>query len=216
MEETSPVKDSDSYSIVIVGAMNPAIHHPAWYHQIQLLGESESQNPSEVIVTPVLAQFAVTDLAISCTTDRWIIKTERSESVEKLLSFTCTVFDVLNQTPISAFGFNFDYHRHTSLATVGVFLAERVATANLGLKDDAESADIRVRHKQGGRRITVTVQPSKSGPQFIFIGTNYHYEIADLNLPSHFDLSPPLREHYSADRSESKTELSRILSTVGA
>ena len=214
MAEQLP-SDRDHYTIVVVGAMNPAIHHPVWYQQIGVLSAAETQAAKDIILTPVLTQFATSDLGVACASDRWTIKTERVDLLEQTLNIASRIFEVLDQTPVSAFGFNFDFHRRTALDDVGSMLAARVASMGIGVETaGAISADLRFRRASKDRRITATIQSSKFGPQMIYVGTNFHYDIKLMGISGPFDLASLFRKHFHVDREHAAQELGAIVSAV--
>ena len=67
---------AELYSIVIVGSMNPRIHHPAWYEAVKILSAEEASAASLVACTPMASQFQLPGLNIICLQDRWEIQTQ--------------------------------------------------------------------------------------------------------------------------------------------
>src|SRR6202030_1678960 len=101
------------WSIVVIGLMNPAIHHPSWYQSMQLLDKQEVDYAGSasalvpIVLAPQIAQFAVQEFKIVCLSNRWEIQTQRPEAVDRILKVASRVFEILDHTPVNAFGFNF-------------------------------------------------------------------------------------------------------------
>src|SRR4029077_17732685 len=139
MAETAAVSPN-FYSIVVVGRMNPAIHHPTWYHYLKLLDENERDfalaAPS-MVSTPQINQFVAPAFTIICLPERWEIQTVKHEFVDRILLVASKVFQTLDHTPINAYGFNFHAHRNTSVSNTGEVLSEALIGVNLGLELDS-------------------------------------------------------------------------------
>src|ERR1700723_932205 len=95
MPDSDPFASArDQYSIVVVGNMNPAIHHPGWYKAIGAMSDEEVElalaplpgpsaptsgaerqgqtvfrqlsGPMRTVVTPALAQFTAGSIRVTC------------------------------------------------------------------------------------------------------------------------------------------------------
>src|SRR5947209_9499838 len=117
---------AEVYSIVIVGNMNPRIHHPAWYEAVEVLSREEARVAvaSPVMCTPALSQVQFDGLAVLCLQDRWEIQSQDARKLERMLDIAGRTFDTLMHTPIAAFGLNFHFVRPAGLQDVGLRLAE--------------------------------------------------------------------------------------------
>src|SRR5205814_909544 len=127
-----PMPGSDVYNIVVVGAMNPRIHHPSWYELVGLLTPEQAKEAlasSATFGLPGFAQLAAPSLGltISCNEKQWTVQTENREKISLLQSITFRVFDeLLKHTPVSAYGFNIIYSRETRCPSVGKYLADLI------------------------------------------------------------------------------------------
>src|SRR5690606_30030504 len=97
-------------SVVVVGAMNPAIHYPKWYST----GDPELADDTQaalagLIMIPQLTQFQAPRFAVRCSPDKWIISTPDVGWHGRILEIACTTFDRLGQTPVRTFGVNYDF-----------------------------------------------------------------------------------------------------------
>lgn len=213
-EQTSD--EHDLHSIVVLGDMNPKIHHPAWYAQIELLTDDEQHSADNVLCTPPFAQFNTAAFAIQCTADRWETQTRTLDSLDRLLDVTVSVFETLDQTPVRSFGFNFNFHRLAAVPDVAEYLGNRVASLELGMVTDGTlSAQIKVHRSLPKRHLNIMLQPSNTGLQTIHVGLNFHYNINEIvEHAGHFELSQLLRPRFATDRKDAVAQLSGILQAI--
>ncbi len=209
--------EEDNFSIVVVGAMNPRIHHPAWYQLVKLIDEptaAAALTEGQFACLQPFATFRTSHFAIACQDSMWTIQTHNAAHLERIRDIAAEVFDTrLRETPISAFGLNFDYHRRTRLADVGQCLAERVALLRIGLETERYlSAHTTARYGDQRRLVTVRVEPSVRGPNMIFVGNNFQYRIE--GEPKHFALKPLFDESFPICQREASDRCVRILAAV--
>jgi len=97
------------FSIVVIGSMNPAIHHPFWYQTIGGLTESETRTVLQAAATVTsaqLSQFNVAGVEVLCLPDRWQVQSADEAHINRLASLTKLIFDRLHDTPLKGFGLN--------------------------------------------------------------------------------------------------------------
>ncbi|WP_428265079.1 hypothetical protein [Haliangium sp.] len=102
------------HAIVVVGAMNPTIHHPQWYQAVELLSQAEAEaalSRNNVVVLPQLAQFEADGLSLECNQSRWQVATTTPTLRARILRIAQGTFQRLYHTPVSAFGMNYQYTR---------------------------------------------------------------------------------------------------------
>jgi hypothetical protein len=99
------------FSIVVLGAHNPAIHYPLWYSSIAGAIDSEeynaAMNEGVVICTPEVSQFNFGQTAVTCTRQFWKVVSEGTK--DRALRLATHVFERLRDTPITRYGINLDY-----------------------------------------------------------------------------------------------------------
>src|SRR5713101_5350541 len=95
--------------------MNPAIHHPAWYHAMSIISESEFKESlrKPVVASPPIAQFESDGFSVVCLPDRWQVSCDAADGGH-ILALAKATFDKLYHTPISAYGVNHDFHAETA------------------------------------------------------------------------------------------------------
>jgi hypothetical protein len=194
-------------SIVVVGMMNPAIHHPSWYHSMKLLNDKERDSAvaGPLVIMQQVSQFVAPDFGIVCVPNRWEIQTQKVASMDRILDVASRVFEILDHTPVSAFGFNFHFHRETAVERIGDRLAATIKRLPLGFQlfDNAEGQLVITSTRPNQKKV-VTVAQSVLGTNRAFIGFNFHYEIALTNPPSHFNLTSLFIEYFRPDYDESQ------------
>jgi hypothetical protein len=214
------------YSIVVAGNMNPAIHHPRWYVETQLLSEDEAnqamakfpgiETMNEVpagalICSNVMSQFTFSDLRITCLENNWTILATSKDSYERSKRIAVGVFKVLHHTPVGAYGFNFSFHRSTKSKDIARHLAKLAETLPLGLKpvnSDSEPALASFRYHVRNRdcETVVVVEPSTRSNEKLFLGINFTHRVQATGL---FDLAPMLEAGFSQDTHDAEVWLNR-------
>jgi hypothetical protein len=187
--------------------MNPGIHHPSWYHYVKLLSDKERDAAvaGPLVIMQQVSQFVAPDFGIVCVPNRWEIQTTKFASMNRILDAAAQVFKILDHTPVSAFGFNFHFHRETHVQKIGDRLAATIKRLPLGLQLFANAeGQLSITSSLPNRKKTATVAQSVLGTNRAFVGFNFHYEIALTQPASHFDLAPLLVEHFRPNYDESE------------
>ncbi|MCG8425060.1 MAG: hypothetical protein MJE77_44835 [Proteobacteria bacterium] len=196
---TAPnVPETHGFSVVLLGAMNPALHHPTWYKAVGVLDDAQEREAlaAEFVFLPQLAQFHTADLQFFCDPQRWQLATANIGNVDKVVSITEVSFDEkLTETPLRAYGLNFNFHEETKCSSVGVALSKMVASLPLGFSPTAEtSAQLAFTEPVDGGRLRCNVEPSVHGPNFVFVGFNAHYELGTAAEPQQISMKALLQK----------------------
>lgn len=210
-------QEQDLYNIVIVGDMNPKIHHPAWYEHIGLLSEKEASDVQNLVCTPPMSQFEAAGLTVICALNRWEIRTSSIDDFDRAIKIATIVFGTLTHTPVSVFGFNFNSLRQTEVTNVAEILGQKVASLQLGLREEGViSAEVKQMRVVDDCRITTILRSSSNGTQVLLIGINFQYEIKDIVAPNtQFDLSPLIRNRFENDRTIASEQFVHVVQTFG-
>jgi hypothetical protein len=218
-------KDANDFSIVLLGTMNPRIHHPVWYKLVGIFTEeeiAEALQAASVICIPPLAQFNVKDIVIKCQSDRWEIHTTERDELNQIREVTAKVFDeLLKHTRLSKVGLNFDYKREAQASNVSRFLAGRLAEATRGMGLPSPiTGDLVFRRLIGAGSADVhaasnAVRPTEDGSVLAFFN-NYEYDFNELKIEGFFDLGLLLPRWMETDLADSEDFLSRFLDAINA
>lgn len=212
-------KESQGFSIVILGAMNPRIHHPLWYRHHGLITEQEmleSLSPnSQLICLPQIAQFKAAGMQFSCATERWDVRVAEENLRDRMADITATIFDkLLPETPVQVFGFNNEFHLDPGCGEVKRAIMERVVKRGFELSFPGLDGSMFAFTMSAADDATTTVrvEPSDHGPNEIFIAVNANRPVKATT--SHFALKPLFDQHYDKDFEAAKGYAQSILNAL--
>ncbi len=216
-------KDSDLFGVVVIGAMNPRIHHPAWYQLVKLISGQEAEHATQtqpVVCTPAYSQFGLGEIDIKCLPDRWDITTRSSANIDRIREIAQRLFDdVLLHTPVNIVALNFEYVRQVSGANATEIIARKlnVAAGELGL-GNAEAGDLflkraLVTNESVQGIATVIVRTADSSDMF-GLSCNYQYTIRLSDGLFRFDAFLP--EYAQRDRVDAEQSLARLTSAIAS
>lgn len=195
--------------------MNPLIHHPEWYRHLGLLTGPEVDaaltNPSTICSQPV-ANMVLPSLVITCQLERWEIQSPDPAQKGRLLDVATKVFEVLGETPIRAFGFNFNFEYPTGMENVDSYLSTLLATLPLSM-EGGTWASFSWRRDEADRQTNAVLSPAKKDHAAFLLTNNFHYPI---RAQGKFDLTPLLRSHFDGDAAEAEARLSSVAARFAA
>jgi hypothetical protein len=168
---------------VLVGSFNPAIVHPAWLERHELLRKTELASAQVEVVVPDFARFSVAWAQFQVTTTHFQVSTSDPEAELLLRDLVVSIFSILGDTPIRAFGLNHDAHYRMrdedAWHRVGNRLTPKDVWEDVMTTPGMRSLtleDVRPDDSQGF--IHVRFEPSYSIPYGLFVGVNDHYQVA--------------------------------------
>ena len=110
----NPVLTSlEGCQIQITGAMNAAIHHPAWYRLVGLISEHEYESAinGRPASGPISSSFLFRAGEIQCQPQAWTVSTAQLEDLSPIVTMAAKLFDnLLPHTPIQAYSIAFFFH----------------------------------------------------------------------------------------------------------
>ena len=206
--------------VVVVGRMNPAIHHPAWYRTIDAITKDEEAAAFKrpVMLTPLGASFQFGNYSIQCDQSRWQVSSSRIDAADRIIDLTCKVFEALMHTPMDAFGFNFLAHMPTNKPQVIEALRTGLGLDRLSepeLKMVGQSLTMKVKVEQG--TLATTIEPSLQSEGSVYISINREYVVGQiLQSPNFklFDLTPLIRDNFPKAKELAFNQISKIVSAV--
>lgn len=220
-------------AIAISGAMNPAIHHPGWYRFIGAISSEEMElaatMPVQAIAGAVVqiqanqafcsvqfSQFTAGSLRVTCIPETWTILATDASGLDRIRDIADKVFAALTHTPISGYTISLFHHRRTSIEDVGVYLAQAIRSAPLGivrLESAEELAQLRYIARSAQRDLMVDLQPSARAKTMVYIGINAVHKLP-VQQPAKqlqtFDLGPLLTEALAQARSDAQEWVASI------
>ena len=102
--------EKDDSSIVLVGSLNPAIFHPAWFALNEIVGKEEINDAKIDVVHNEVSRFVVRGIAISVDPFRFAASCA-SLHRERVKDLVLVCFgNLLTQTPVRAMGINRSIH----------------------------------------------------------------------------------------------------------
>ena len=215
-------KDSDLYTFVALGAMNPRIHHPKWYVTSGIFSEgdiSEAMIAPTTMCTPGYSQFTIGDIRIKCFSERWDIQTANRDKIDKIREIGQRLFDdLLKHTPINVVALNFDYTREIEGASRG-FLAEILSDAAKRLGMGAvEGGDLILTRNLDStpryQRTGTVAMRSTDDPQVFVVACNYTYVIKPEEVAGLWEMKEFLPASARKDRIDAEDSLDRITTAM--
>lgn len=212
-------EQNDTYAIVILGGMNPRIHHPAWYQLVGLIDNDEAEQATKlpsIVLTQFMAQFDTPELVIVCQDNRWEIRTSNAAKIERIKFIASKLFDeVLPHTPISAAGFNFTYKRQARKQDVGKVLADVVIGSPLGLKPDHQvAAELILRRAFDDHTAMVSIQPIAGEADSVVLFFNFEYTFKAEGAFKSFKLADTITGRHEIDKLESEEQAAQVLEAI--
>lgn len=222
--DSRPNKFSDAQvqgvSIVVLGGMNPTLHHPWWYRTNGGISEDEEQQALSrpFALLPQYSQFSTDDVEILCLPDRWQVLS-RNHDAERASKICKLVFDErLNETHVNSVGINFHIHHATSNQHVAKTLAQMVSSLGLGFSGDAD-CDGRVSFYERTKEASLRWEVSTSTlqPDAFYLAFSIHHEVVDIlgerSRPEPFSLGSIIENRLPSYQELLSSKLSSI-STV--
>lgn len=209
-------EDKDTYAIVVLGGMNPRIHHPSWYRLVGIFDETEAELATQsplMVITPPMSLIKTPTLTISCQDQRWEITTSEALEVPRIQEITSKLFDhILMHTPVSAMGFNFNYRRATIASDVAAYLASVLSSTPLGLKAaNATSGELVLRRSFDDHTALVNIQPASDDKKTVLTLYNFEYQFKHEGF---FKLGDVIAKRYGIDKGDSEEQTNLIVEAI--
>ncbi len=210
----------ETYTIVVLGAMNPAIHHPGWYQLVGIMTPEEAEEAHKdaaAFSSARVSQFSFGSITVTCDPSRWQVQTNDQKELPRAVSIAEKTFQILYHTPVSVFGLNFMYHRPTKLSKVNNALARLVEGLPLELsasRNEERAAKLTYEHGAAGRIMRIAIEPSVRGESLVYIGINVDHRQPVLTEGEYKQWDLKLDEHFPRDFADAKRQLASILDAV--
>lgn len=100
--------EDQSFSIVVLGAFNPAIFQPLWFSANGLVPSEEAENAEISVIHKEVAAFSIGSMQIQVSGSRFAITTVESTQGPMLKDLALGTLEILEHTPLDAIGLNLD------------------------------------------------------------------------------------------------------------
>lgn len=195
--QSSPSIAIGDVSIVLLGHFNPMIFSAFWLAENNLVQDRDAVK-TEVMHADLTAFQIGSGISVRVEKGKFWALSQRQPWVQLSDFIVGTFHDLLNHTPIHQMGINRQVHvrlpTQEHVDRIGQALAPREPWGAWGRSIDTENSD----GKGGMRRITMeerpadrkvghfqcTVEPSSKIKDGIYIGTNDHYAVSDIESSS--------------------------------
>ena len=173
---------AEDISVVLVGALNPAIFQPAWLAAQNLISDSESKSATVNVISPQAADITFLDFGLQVLQNRLTLRTIDISKSTKIFDLVVGILTKLPHTPITAAGINqaqhFSVGKEKVWHKIGHVLAPRAPVwENLYQNSGMLTVAIQtLRHGEHSFSINITVQPSQVSPHGIFIASNFDFK----------------------------------------
>lgn len=178
----------EGMTVVVVGSFNPKIFQPKWFSSEGLLQDEEAEGADISIISNDLTLFVTDWLRVQVDKSRCLLGTTDATKKYPLRDLAVSVFQILEHTPLTAFGLNSDQHISMSSEAdwhrVGHYFAPKDSwhklLENPGLQSlviTGKRSDVEAKH------VMVKVEPSTKVKHGVYINVNQHYDLEDENNP---------------------------------
>jgi hypothetical protein len=174
-------------AVVLIGSFNPQIFHPLWFAKQNLLPQTEAENAEVKVMIPDITVFESERFVVQVTHDRFVAGTRPNADPAPLKDLVAGTFFVLEHTPVTGMGLNFQMHfgmgDEKTWHEVGDRLAPKAPWSPLvqgrpGLLSMTIQGQM---DEPKGALFTVKVETSTQVKFGIYFETNEHYPAPDEN-----------------------------------
>lgn len=188
-------------SVVAAGAFNPAIFHPRWFHEKDLISESSVDDAlaREFVSVREFAAFTADWLGVQVTPQQAVFSTVDVGRDSDLRDLAKAVFELLPETPVDALGVNADVHFRLASEeewhAIGdhflpkdfwqpLFEDEQWRRRPGGLSVGLRSLMVEGWYEDLSGYVRTEVAPSvRITPNGVYIGVNAHFQLTTPEAP---------------------------------
>jgi hypothetical protein len=217
-------------SVVGVGTFNPAIFHPYWFADKELIAANaiDEALSKDFMAVREVAAFTADWLAVQVTLDQAVFSTVEQGREFDLRDVAKAVFDLLPETPVNAVGINADAHFRAESedawhAFGDHFLPKDFWEPLFGgeqwrRRPDGQAVGMRAMAVEAWRQdiegyVRTEVAPSvRLTPNGIYAGVNAHFQLTvDEDRGNGYKAARVIEEHWDATRQLERELIERVL-----
>jgi hypothetical protein len=168
-------------TVVLVGSFNPKIFQPEWFARQKLLSQAEADAAEIKIIVPQISHFETENFIIQVTDDRFLAATKPNANPAPLRDLVQGAFFILEHTPVTAMGLNYQMHFATGSEQnwhqIGDRLAPKEPWSEVleGRPGMLSLTILTQKDKPKGSLFRVKVEPSVVVKLGVYFETNEHY-----------------------------------------
>lgn len=217
-------------SVVAAGAFNPAIFHPWWFADKELMPRNavEEALAKEFVALRNLATFTADWLSVQVTPEQAALSTVEEGREFELRDLARNVLDLLPETPVNAVGINTDAHfrveSEEAWHAIGdrflpkdfwqpLFEADEWRRRDNGLSVGMRSMTVEAWREDIHAFVRTEVAPSvRITPNGVYMGVNAHFQLTlDDERGNGYKAARIVEEHWETTRSLERELITRIL-----
>lgn len=181
---------------VALGSFNPAILHPEWLSRHKILPEEEivglfaeplrKEIPElgaiiefgqNFVVSPTQTSLHLKSFILNVTREKFEIRCEKRDRFPLMIDSVKKIFLLLSETPIKAYGLNFDEHMKfdKTLSEIAVIFFTETDNVRQVFGHDCLVGH-KIITKVGDATLTFNFEPSRLIDDGVFFKINFHFE----------------------------------------
>jgi hypothetical protein len=174
------------YTFVALGRFNPAILHPLWFSNNELIPEQEAVEAAIELVHPQVTSFSMSDIAVEVTGSRMAISTRAQSMSLPLRDLALGTLTILEHTPLTAIGINLQLQFKMDSRDAWHALGHRLVPKEkwTGFLDSADTKLVKVSGLRPGcsaDRVEFTIGPSSEFEGGVAVAVNQHYNLEKID-----------------------------------
>ncbi len=168
-------------TVVLIGSFNPKIFQPEWFARQGLLPQAEADTADIKVIVPQVSHFETERFIIQVTDNRFVAASKPSTNPAPLRDLVLGAFFILEHTPVTALGLNYQMHFAMGSEERWHQIGDRLAPKepwNQVLEGRPGLLTMTIRtekDKPKGAQFNVKVEPSTQVPHGVYFETNEHY-----------------------------------------
>jgi len=168
-------------TVVLLGSFNPKIFQPEWFARQELLPQAEADAAEIKVIVPQVCHFETERFVVQVTGDRFVAGSKPSANPAPLRDLVQGAFFILEHTPATAIGLNYQMHfamgSEEKWHEIGDRLAPKEPWNQIleGRPGLLSMTILTQKDKPKGAQFRVKVEPSLQVPLGVYFETNEHY-----------------------------------------
>jgi hypothetical protein len=205
-------------TIVLVGAFNPKIFHPAWFALQELLPEAEVEQVQDLVSHPEITFCRLPWFEMQVTPTQFIASSAQESHFKPLRDLVQGTFEILQHTPVTQVGVNLEQHYLAETENEWNAFGDKLAPKKLWRKIMKDPGMVKLRVIDKGPRadglpgtVQIDVESSKKMKNGIFILVNQHFECGSAGVSNAEAATQILSMHFEPTMAKSQEMVNTLL-----